>query len=82
MRYLGVGWIVAFLAWLPAEDTQIWLAVALAAMGCLWLAARMHVSVWWQAALLGAGVGAGVPLLALSLMATVSPISLRGKSGL
>lgn len=69
MRLLGAGWIVAFLMWLPVEDTQIWLAVALAAAACLWVAARVRVSVWWQAALLGAGIGAGIPLLALSLMA-------------
>lgn len=64
--------MLAFLGWLPLEDTQIWLALALAAAGCAWLWRRLNP--WaapstWQAAGWGAALGAAIPMLALSLMA-------------
>jgi hypothetical protein len=72
MRSAGALLLIAFLLWLPVEDTHIWLVVALAASACAWLALR-HFSgralSTSQAALCGAAAGGAVPLLAVALMA-------------
>lgn len=84
MRAWGALWMLAFLVWLPFEDTQIWTTVILASAACLWLAGsrvglgRVAAATtrgapaaqpWWRAAALGAAFGAAIPLIALILMA-------------
>ena len=82
-RRLGVAWIIAFLLWLPFEDTQIWLSALLAFGACVWLGLRVLTSrykfnTFWQAAGSGALLGAGIPLIAIALMAFKSGLHGHG----
>jgi hypothetical protein len=81
MRIAGALWILAFLLWLPFEDTQIEMIAVLAATGAGWLAFRLrpwHSVAWWQAAFWGGLLGAVPPLLAISLMAFKSGLHGHG----
>ncbi|MEX1247203.1 MAG: hypothetical protein WEA61_01870 [Anaerolineales bacterium] len=80
MRALGALWVLALLVWLPFEDTQICMPIALAVAGCLWLAARTRLvaSAWRQTLALGAIFGAACPLLAIGLMALKSGLHGHG----
>ena len=81
MRTAAFVWMLAFLVWLPFEDTQIWGTAGLAAAGVGWLAFRRRpweASYWWQSALEGGLLGATVPLFALFLMAFKSGLHGHG----
>lgn len=71
MKIAGALWLVAFLLWLPLEDTHIWLSLTLAAAGSTWLGLRLlpRSQSGGQAAVLGGLLGAATPLLAITLMA-------------
>lgn len=82
IRALGAIWLIAFLLWLPLEDTQIWASSTLALGLCVWLAMRnLQVKTWprglplvWR----GAIFGAAVPLVTLALMAFKSGLHGHG----
>jgi hypothetical protein len=82
MRVAGALWMVAFLLWLPVEDANIWLAIALALGACIWLAFRFraHLShlnlIQWLAS--GALAGIAAPLLTITLMAFKSGLHAHG----
>lgn len=80
-RKLGALWIVAFLLWLPFEDTEIWMSVTLALGACIWFGLRMFSkkgSNWLPALTLGLALGAAGPLLAITLMAFKSGLHGHG----
>lgn len=83
MKLAGAAWVAAFLLWLPFEDTQLWMSMTLAAVGCFWLCARILRSwktplVLWKTLGLGALLGAVTPLLAVTLMAFKSGLHAHG----
>jgi hypothetical protein len=84
--------MLAFIIWLPFEDTQIWSALALGAGAAVWFGAN-----WFAAphhrplsrtigrggltnAIIGAVCGAMAPLLAIALMAVKSGLHAHGFS--
>ncbi len=71
LRAAGAVWMLAFLIWLPFEDTAVWMDVALAAGGCLWIGGKWMRSSFsiWRIAFVGALLGAATSLLAITLMA-------------
>jgi hypothetical protein len=74
LRGLGAIWIIAFLIWLPFEDTETWMVIALAAGGCAWIGLRWVTrrasSPTWPANLAASALlGAIVPIFAIVLMA-------------
>lgn len=72
LRATGALWLLAFLVWLPIEDTHTRLALGLAACGCLWLGLRwLTVRPRSLPGSLAASAlfGALAPLLAITLMA-------------
>ena len=81
-RRLGIIWVVALIIWLPIEDTQVWLSLVLALAACIWLGMRLLTTRAkfriWQANAYGAVLGAGVPLIAISLMAFKSGLHGHG----
>jgi hypothetical protein len=81
MRIAGALWTLAFLLWLPFEDTQVGTTAMLAAIGVGWLAFRLpprHSATWWQVAFWGGLLGLALPLLAISLMAFKSGLHGHG----
>ena len=82
MRVAGIAWVLVFLAWIPFEDTQPWLALGLAAAGVVWLALKLRVdwqaANWFAAAAWGAALGAAVPLAGVALMAFKGGIHAHG----
>ena len=81
LRSLGAAWMLAFLLWLPFEDTQLWMSAALAADACVWIGMRSAAKfprTGWRAAALGALLGAAVPLLTFALMAFKSGLHSHG----
>lgn len=73
LRAAGAIWVLAFLIWLPFEDTEVWWSLALAAVGCMWLGLRWIAAGRWPKGVLGglaAGtlLGAFTPLFAIVLM--------------
>lgn len=72
MRALGAAWLVAFLLWLPFEDTSVRPSLVLAAGGIAWLAIRMKLFKLpspGRMAAAGAAAGLALPLVAITLMA-------------
>jgi len=83
MKAAGALWILVFLLWLPFEDNQVWMTLALAAAACLWLALRQlpwAAASTLQAGLLGTLGGAAALLFALGLMAFKSGVHGHGFS--
>jgi len=81
LRSLGALWMLAFLFWLPFEDTQLWMSAALAAGGCVWIglrAAGKFPRTVWRAVGFGALLGAAVPVLTIALMAFKSGLHAHG----
>ncbi len=81
MRIAGGLWILAFLFWLPFEDTRLGMTAVLAATGAVWLAFRLRpwLSITWpQAAFWGGLLGAAPSLLAITLMAFKSGLHGHG----
>lgn len=83
MRAAGALWMLAFLVWLPFEDTETWMALALGAGGCLWLgtrwlALRSEIVGLVRNLTAGALLGTATPLLAIALMALKSGLHAHG----
>lgn len=83
MKTAATVWMVAFLIWLPIEDTQIWASAALALTACIWLALRLRPDdvnklKWPQLLGSGALAGAAVPILTIILMAFKSGLHAHG----
>lgn len=83
LRAAGALWMLAFIIWLPFEDTQTWMSLALAAAGCLWLGIRwltIRSQLTSRLGNLAAGalLGAAAPLLAITLMALKSGLHAHG----
>lgn len=81
MRIAGALWMLAFLLWLPFEDTQVGITAVLAATGAGWLAFRLqpwHSVSLWQAAFRGGILGAVFPFMAITLMAFKSGLHGHG----
>lgn len=74
--------MLAFIAWLPFEDTEPWTALLLASTGSLWLGLRWLFLRWsfgpWRSLATGALLGAGTPLIAITLMAIKSGLHAHG----
>jgi hypothetical protein len=83
IRTAGVLWMLAFLIWLPFEDTATWMALALGATGCAWLWLRwlfsrtQHVG-RRRGLAAGALIGAAIPLMVIALMAVKSGLHAHG----
>jgi len=83
MRTAAFVWMLAFLLWLPFEDTQIWVTAVLAVAGVGWLVFRRHpwdVTSGWGSALEGGLLGAAAPLFTIFLMAFKSGVHGHGFS--
>lgn len=81
MKLTGALWVFALLIWLPFEDNSIWLSLALASSGCVWLALRLKAFASAKPlglALRGGLLGASIPLTALTLMAFKSGLHGHG----
>src|SRR3972149_245003 len=81
MRTAAFVWMLAFLLWLPFEDTQIWVTAVLAFAGVGWLVFRRHpwdVTSGWGSALEGGLLGAAAPLFTIFLMAFKSGLHGHG----
>ena len=82
LQAAGALWMLAFLVWLPFEDTKTSLALVLAAGACLWLGLRRlmhpHPTKWLRGLVAGALLGAATPLLAIVLMALKSGLHAHG----
>ena len=78
----GAIWMLAFIAWLPFEDTETWTALLLAAAACIWLGLRRLVtresSSLWSNLAAGGLMGAATPLLAITLMGIKSGLHAHG----
>lgn len=82
LRMIGASWLLAFLIWLPFEDTHIVFALALALDLCIWLAFRKWAS-WIDLdlplALLASSIWlAAVPLIGVAMMAFKSGLHGHG----
>lgn len=81
MKLTGALWLLALLVWLPYEDTQVWLSLALGSAGVLWLAFRLNAFAPgepFRRMLRGGSVGAAIPISTLALMAFKSGLHGHG----
>lgn len=81
MRTAAFVWMLAFLLWLPFEDTQIWVTAGLAVAGVGWLAFRRRpweAANGWRSTLEGGLLGTAAPLLTVFLMAFKSGLHGHG----